>query len=92
MTGYKVDQFVSQAESEGCTLADVLTSRLSANDLDALQLELTQKMAENYRTIEGFMADVEVPSVADFSGFTGQELDEMQSEVLAALSDEPLLA
>lgn len=92
MTAYTIEELVSQAESGGGTLADVLTSRLSANDLDKLQRELSRMMAENYKTIDGFMADVEVPSIADLSVLSDSDLDEIQHEVLAALSDEAVVA
>lgn len=92
MTACNIEELVSQAESGGGTLADVLTSRLSAMDLDELERELAQRMAENYRTIEGFMAEVEVPSIADLSDLSLSDLDEIQNDVLAALSDETISA
>ncbi|MDQ1372188.1 MAG: hypothetical protein QG582_1103 [Candidatus Thermoplasmatota archaeon] len=92
MTAYTIEELVSQAESGGSTLAEVLTSRLSANDLDMLQRDLSKMIAENYKSIDGFMADVEVPSIAGLSVLSDSDLDEIQHEVLAALSDEALVA
>lgn len=87
MTAYTIEELVSQAESGGGTLADVLSSRLSAEDLARLQQELVERIAENYRNIEGFMADVEVPSIAGLSDMSASDLDEIQNDVLTALSD-----
>jgi hypothetical protein len=92
MTVYSIDELVSQAESGFGTLAEVLTSRLSANDLDTLQRDLSRMIAENFKTIDGFMADVEVPSIAGLSALSESDLDEIQHDVLAALSDEVLAA
>lgn len=92
MAAYTLEDLVSQAESRGVTLAEVLSSELSAKDMDEMQQELGQRMSENYSSIEGFMAGVDIPSIADFSGLSMADLDEFQAEVLAALSDETLSA
>lgn len=92
MTAYSIEELTSQADSGGVTLAQVLSSRLSATDLDELQRDLVRKISENYGTIEGFMAGVEVPDLADLSDLSPSDLDEIQGEVLAALSDEGLAA
>jgi len=88
MTAYDIEELVSQAESIGVTLADVFSSKLSAEDMERMQQDLTKKMAENYKAIEGFMADVEVPSLADLSNLSDTDLDEIQGEIIAALSDD----
>lgn len=92
MAAYTIDDLVSQAEAGGCTLAEVMSSRLSADDLAGLQSELGRMIAENYRSIESFMSDVEVPSIADLSVLPAGVLDELEDEIRVALSDEPALA
>ena len=88
MTAYTLEDLVSQADSGGVTLAAVLSSKLSAEDLGRLQDDLARKMADNYRSIETFMADVDVPSIADLSDLSDADLDEIQGEIRAAMSDE----
>lgn len=92
MTAYSIEDLVSQTGPGGTTLAEVLSSRLSADEMDELQRDLARRMAENYRNIEGFMADVDVPSIADLSDMSASDLDDIQGEILAALSDEALAA
>lgn len=92
MAAYTIDDLVSQAEAGGCTLAEVMSSRLSADDLAGLQSELGRMIAENYRSIESFMSEVDVPSMADLSALSGDVLDELEHELKAALSDEAALA
>lgn len=88
MTAHTMEELVSQSESEGVTLAEFMASRLSANDLEQLQQDLGRQLADNYSAIEAFMAEVEVPSIADFSNLSITDLDEMEGEITAALSDE----
>lgn len=92
MSVYTFEDLVSQAESEGVTLAEVISSRLSATDLDSIQADLRRTMAENYRSIEDFMTGVEVPSIADFSELSPSDLDEAEALIKAALSDESVPA
>jgi|GEM_PF-2425211 len=92
MAAYDIEELVSQAESGGVTLADVFSSRLSADDMEKMQRELSLRMAENYKTIEEFMTDIEVPSLADLSNLSDTDLDEIQNEIVAALSDENVCA
>jgi hypothetical protein len=92
MTAYNIEELVSQAESGGCTLADVLSSKVSAEDLERMQQDLRRTMEENYRSIETFMSGVDVPSIADLSVLSGDVLDELEHELKAALSDETALA
>lgn len=87
MTAYTMDELVSQAESRGVTLAEELSLRLSAEDMEDLEHELAQEMSENLRSIEEFMRDVEVSSSTDFSALSVEELDCMQRDILTALSD-----
>lgn len=88
MAAYSIEELVSQAETAGMTLAEVLSSQLSADEVDRLQSAVRARMAENFRTIESFMADVEVPSLADLCNLPDDELDEMQRDIESVLSDE----
>ncbi len=92
MTAYDIDDYVSQAESGGVTLAQVLASNLSADELDRMQGDLMRRMADNYRSIEGYMSDVEVPSMVELSNLSDAELQEFEVEIAAALSDTEALA
>lgn len=92
MTPYSIDELASQADSRGVTLAEVLASELSATETERLQAELQQRMAENSRRIEDFMADVEVPSLADLCNLSSHDLDEIQHDIESALSDDALIA
>jgi hypothetical protein len=92
MTAYSIEELVRQAESEGVTLAEVISRRLSSGDMDALETELKTRMDANYVLIEGFMQDVDVPSIPDFSNLSEQDLVKMQHDVLSALSDESSVA
>ncbi len=56
---------VSQAETEGVTLAEVISRTLDPRELDLMQAELADELSENYRNIEGFMSGIEVPSLED---------------------------
>lgn len=91
MTAFNIEELASQADSRGVTLAELLSSELSAEEVDRLQMELREEMAENSRRIEGFMADIEVPSLADLCNLSFEELDEVQHEIESELSDERLV-
>lgn len=81
-------RFVSQAEEEGVTLAEVLTRKLSARDLDKIQAALAEELSSNYRNIEDFMSDVSVPSIDDILAMDQEEQVGLQSESGRELSDD----
>ncbi len=85
-------QFVSQAEKEGVTLAEVLTRRVSAGDLDRIQAALADEISSNYRTIEDFMSDVSVPSIDEILAVDQENQAEMKFESGRELSDDNPLA
>lgn len=58
-------ELASQAEKEGITLAEVISRTLDPRELDLMQAELADELSENYRSIEGFMSEVEVPSLGE---------------------------
>ena len=81
-------RFVSQAEDEGVTLAEVLTRKLSARDLDKMQAALAEELSSNYRNIEDFMSDVSVPSIDEVLAMDQDEQVGLQSESGRELSDD----
>jgi len=81
-------RFVSQAEKEGVTLAEVLTRRLSARDLDKMQAALAEELSSNSRNIEDFMSDVSVPSIDEILAMDQEDQAELESVSGRALSDD----
>ncbi len=81
-------ELVSQAESEGVTLAEMLTRSLSSRDLDKVQDALIREMSSNYRNIEEFMSDVSVPSIDEILEMDQEELTELQLVSDHELSDD----
>ncbi len=81
-------ELVSQAESEGVTLAEMLTRSLSSRDLDKVQDALIREMSSNYRNIEKFMSDVSVPSIDEILEMDQEELTELQLVSDHELSDD----
>ena len=72
-------RFVSQAEKEGITLAEMLTRTLSARDLDNIQADLVEELSSNYRNIEDFMNDVSVPSIDEILAMDQDDQAGLQS-------------
>lgn len=56
-------EMVSQAEKEGISLAVMIAREMTAEEMDAAQLELASELSTSYASIRHFMADVEVPSL-----------------------------
>ncbi len=81
-------RFVSQAEKEGVTLAEVLTRTLSAKDLDEAQANLAEELSSNYRSIEDFMSDVSVPSIDEILSSCDESQPGQMSQSGRALSDD----
>jgi len=81
-------RFVSQAEKEGVTLAEVLTRKLSARDLDEIQADLVEELSSNYRNIEDFMSDVSVPSIDEVLAMDQDDQAGLQSVSGRVLSDD----
>jgi hypothetical protein len=74
-------ELASQAEKEGITLAEVISRTLEPRELDLMQAELADELSENYRNIEGFMGEIEVPSLGDLMDL--QEASESRVESTA---------
>ena len=84
-----LQKLVSQAEEEGVPLAQVMARELSMNEIDSLEGFLREEMNENYAAIADFMRDVDVSGSYDFSSMSEDQLDELQQELMYALSDAP---
>ena len=92
MTAYSIEDLVRQAESEGVTLAEIMSRTMSNLEMDDLEAELRSKIDENYASIESFMSDVEIPSLPNLSDLSHDELAKMQDDILSVLSDESSVA
>ncbi len=84
MTEVDLEELVSQAEEEGVTLAEVISKRLSSEELDDLQRKLQEELASSYGRIEGFMREIVVPSISDVMGIC--DFEELGAIVDGALS------
>jgi len=56
-------ELVSQAEKEGVSLGVMISQRMSPEEMELAQMELAAEICANHASIEGFMADVKVPSL-----------------------------
>jgi len=65
MTGMTLVELAGQAEKEGITLAEVISRTLDPRELDLMQAQLADELSKNYRNIEDFMSDIEVPSLGE---------------------------
>jgi len=74
-------ELVSQAETEGMTLAEVISRMLSPKELDLIQSNLEDELSQNYRRIEEFMGGVEVPSLTELMDLDTSE--EVETELTA---------
>jgi hypothetical protein len=68
MAALEVGELVSQAENEGVTLAEMISRTLTPKQMDEMQSGLCIELASSYRKIEGFMHDVNVPSLEELMG------------------------
>ena len=84
-----LQKLVSQAEEEGVPLAQVMARELSMDEIDSLGGFLKTEMDENYAAIADFMRDVDVSGSYDLSSMSEDQLDELQQELMFALSDAP---
>lgn len=83
MTADDFSEFVSQAEEEGVTLAEIISRTLSAEQLNELQNGLRLEMTANHSKIEGFMSEVTVPSIEEMMAMDSlAEHDSIASNVL----------
>lgn len=88
MSSFTIEELASQAEKKGITLADMISTLMSSDDIDRMQNQIRSQMATNYESIRDFMSDVEVPSISELSEFSEDELQRMQQDIAQAMSDE----
>jgi len=81
MTRVTLVELVSQAEKEGITLAEIISRTLNPEELDLIQSNLENELSENYRRIENFMGEVEVPSLTELMDLDTSE--ELETELTA---------
>jgi len=69
----KLVELVSKSEEEGVTLAAMIGTKLSPEDLERARLELSMELSRGYSSIAEYMSGVEVPSLDDIvaTGFPG---------------------
>jgi len=90
MSSSTIEDFISQAEQTGTTLAQVISASLSADELDRMQGELRSRIEKGYESIAEFMDGIETPGPVDFSSLPEEELAEMQHSIEIAMSDSPI--
>lgn len=78
-------ELVSQAEKEGTTVAEIIARQLTVEQMDKAQADLEERLAENYRSIEEFMADVCVPSIDEVMSMSEDERSHMLAEAELAV-------
>jgi hypothetical protein len=79
-------ELVSQAEAEGVTLAEMISRTWSPAQIARAQAKLAKQISSNYRSIEGFMSGIKIPSIEEILA-----LEESDQFELGASSD-PLLS
>jgi len=60
-----LQKLVRQSETEGVTLAEIITRTLTASELEVVQKELAEELNEGYESICDFMSDVDVPTLEE---------------------------
>ncbi|MBE0518748.1 MAG: hypothetical protein IH630_05930 [Thermoplasmata archaeon] len=88
MSSFTIEELASHAEKKGVTLADMISTMMSSEEIGCMQREIKSQLSANYQSIRDFMSDVEVPSLAELSEFSEDELQRMQEDIAHAMSDE----
>ncbi len=92
MSSITIEELTVQAEKNGLTLADMISTMMSSEDIDRIQAQIKSQMSANYASIEDFMKEVEVPSIDGLYEFSEDELQRMQQDINHAMSDESSFA
>ena len=87
VTSVSIERLASQAEEEGITLAEMITRRMSAEDIDEAQAAIHAELARNYTSIEDFMLNLEPASPANLADLSEEELFDLREETVLSLSD-----
>lgn len=80
-------ELVSQAEKEGVSLGIMISQRMSPEEIELAQMELAAEICANHSSIEGFMADVRVPSIGEIlsrEGTRGEPSEDLSSDGVLA--------
>ncbi len=87
MSCFTIEELTSQAEKKGVTLANVISTMMSSEEIDRMQNDIKSRISSNYQSIREFMSDVEVPSLDELSQLSEDELQRMQDGITHAMSD-----
>ncbi len=60
-----LQKLVRQSETEGVTLAEIISRTLTASEIDEVQQELAEELSEGYECICDFMGGVDVPTLEE---------------------------
>jgi len=85
-------QLVSQAESEGVTLAEVISRTMTEQQMVEAEREIRSEVARERSDIEEFMSGVEVASLDTYLSMDDDKLLDVFENLAFALSDGPLEA
>lgn len=80
-------ELVSQAEKEGVSLGIMISQRMSPEEIELAQMELSAEICANHDSIADFMADVRVPSVMEILSrdmIQSRTEDELSSDEISA--------
>jgi len=83
-----LEQLVSQAESEGVTLAEMISRTMTEQQMAATEEEIRAEVARERSEIEGFMSDLEVASLETYLSMDDDHLSDVFEDLAFALSDE----
>jgi len=89
MAAIDIGNLVSQSEKKGITLAEMIASSLSPEQMVELQSEISKNIASMHAKIEDFMSDVYVPSIEDILGSNDYSGIALSTDGDLQLSDEP---
>ncbi len=88
MVSKDIDELVSQADTEGVTLAEIISRTMTPKQINKLQSILNSEIIENYSKIEDFMQDVKVASLEELMDLQGDVTTAAQTPAEVALSDD----
>lgn len=83
-------QLVSQAESEGVTLAEVISRTMTNGQMQDAEAEIRSEVEMARSDIEEFMSQVEVASLDSYLAMDDDQLLDVFDDLALALSDGPL--
>jgi len=81
-------QLVSQAESEGVTLAEVISRTMTEQQMAAAEEEIRAEVARERSEIEEFLSDVKVASLETYLSMDDGQLSDVLEDLAFTLSDD----